>query len=171
MRSTKKMVFLAILTSLSVILGIIDAQIAGFFAVVPGAKIGLANIVLILSIMYFGFKDSLLMAILKSLLVGLLLGAISTFFIGFVGTMFSFFGMYLLHRFARNLISIIGISIVGAVLHAIGQILAVMTFYQAAEAILFAPQLILVSIVTGVVTGILTKTIEQYVEKAHVFDV
>jgi len=171
MKNTKKMVFMAILTSLSVVLGVIDAQIGAFITFVPFAKVGLANIVILLSILYFDFTDSFTMAVLKSLLVGLILGAISTFFIGFTGTMFSFFGMYALCKLGRDKFSLIGISVMGGVLHSLGQVLAVMIFYKSLPAIIFAPQLMLVSVVTGVVIGMLTKSIRRYVDKTRVFNI
>lgn len=171
MKNTKKMVFMAILTSLGVVLGVVDAQIGALVTFVPFAKIGLANIVILLSIMYFDFGSSFTMAVLKSLLVGLILGAISTFFIGFTGTMLSFFGMQFLWRTSRENLSLIGISVVGGVLHSLGQIVAVMVFYKSLAAIMFAPQLMIISVVTGIIIGMLTKQIRSYVDKTRVFNI
>lgn len=171
MKNTKKMVFLAILTALGVVLGVIDAQIGSFVTLVPFAKIGLANIVILLSILYFSFTDAFTMAILKSLLVGLILGSISTFLIGFTGTMFSFFSMWLLHKLGRESISLIGISVIGGVMHSVGQIIAVMTFYRSAAAIVFVPQFLVVSVATGIVIGLLTSQVRRYVDKTRVFNI
>ena len=170
MKNTKRMVFMAVLTSLSVVLGVIDAQIGVFLTFMPFAKIGLANIVIILSILYFDFKDSITMAVLKSLLVGLILGSISTFFIGFTGTMLSFFGMLTIYKMSQGNASLIFISVVGGLLHSLGQVVAVMIFYKSIAAVLFAPQLILVSVVTGVVIGMLTTSVRSYVDKTRVFE-
>lgn len=171
MKNTKRMVFMAILTSLSVILGIIDAQIGAFVTLVPFAKIGLANIVILLSILYFDFKDAITMAVLKSILVSLIMGSMVTFFIGFTGTMFSFFGMWTLCKISNQKISLIGISVIGGVLHSIGQIIVVWLFYKTSAAILFAPQLVLASVATGIVIGILTKTVRSYVDRTRVFEI
>ena len=170
MKNTKRMVFMAVLTSLSVVLGVIDAQIGVFLTFMPFGKIGLANIVIILSILYFDFKDSITMAILKSLLVGLILGSISTFFIGFTGTILSFFGMLTIYKISQGNASLILISIVGGILHSIGQIIAVMIFYNSIAAVVFAPQLILVSVIAGAVIGMLTKSIRSYVDRTRVFE-
>ncbi|XMB86425.1 Gx transporter family protein [Mycoplasmatota bacterium WC44] len=169
MRNTRKMVFMAILTSLSVVLGIIDAQLAAFVTLVPYAKVGLANIVILLSIIYFDFKDGLTMAILKSVLIGLILGAVSTFFIGFSGTMLSFFGMLFFYKVSQGKFSLIGISVIGGVLHSVGQIIAVMTFYKSVAAITFLPQLLLTSLLTGVIIGMLTNSIKRYIDNARIF--
>lgn len=171
MKNTKKMVFMAILTSLGVVLGVIDAQIGSLITLVPFAKIGLANIVILLSILYFKFTDAFTMALLKSLLVGLILGSISTFLIGFTGTMFSFLGMWLIHKMAGESVSLIGISVIGGVLHSVGQIVAVMTFYKSAAAIVFIPQFLVVSVATGIVIGMLTKQVRRYVDKTRVFNI
>lgn len=170
MKNTKKMVFMAILTALGVVFGVIDAQISAFVALVPGAKIGLANIVLMIAIVYFDFRDGFLMAFLKSLLVGLLLGAISTFLIGFTGTILSFIGMYLFYTLLKKNISMISVSVVGGALHSIGQVIAVMWFYNTEAAIVFIPQLLLISVATGVLTGMLTASVLSYLDKSHVFE-
>ena len=170
MKNTKRMVFMAVLTSLSVVLGVIDAQIGAFVTFVPFAKVGLANIVILLSILYFDFKDSLTMAILKSLLVGLILGSFSTFFIGFTGTILSFFGMWTIFKMSQGNASLILVSVVGGILHSLGQVFAVMVFYKSIAAVMFAPQLILVSVVTGVIIGMLTKSVKSYVDRTRVFE-
>lgn len=169
MDGTKKLVFLAILTSLSVVLGVVDSQISVFLAVIPGAKIGLANITIILAILYFRFSDSFTMAFLKSLLIGLILGAVSTFVIGFSGTFLSFIGMYIVIKLSRNTFSMVGVSVIGGVLHALGQITAVTFFYSSLATLLFVPQLVFISAVTGVGTGLITNTVIRYIENAQIF--
>jgi heptaprenyl diphosphate synthase len=169
MDGTKKLVFLAILTSLSVVLGVVDSQISVFLAVIPGAKIGLANITIILAILYFRFSDSFTMAFLKSLLIGLILGAVSTFVIGFSGTLLSFLGMYVVIKLSRNAFSMVGVSVIGGVLHAIGQITAVTFFYSSLATLLFVPQLVFISAITGVGTGLITNTVIRYIENAQIF--
>jgi heptaprenyl diphosphate synthase len=169
MDGTKKLVFLAILTSLSVVLGVVDSQISVFLAVIPGAKIGLANITIILAILYFRFSDSFTMAFLKSLLIGLILGAVSTFVIGFSGTFLSFIGMFVVIKLSRNTFSMVGVSVIGGVLHALGQITAVTFFYSSLATLLFVPQLVFISAVTGVGTGLITNTVIRYIENAQIF--
>lgn len=169
MGGTKKLVFLAILTSLSVVLGIVDSQLSVFFAVIPGAKIGLANITIILAILYFSFSDSFTMAFLKSLLIGFILGAVSTFIIGFSGTLFSFLGMFTVLKLSRNTFSMVGVSVIGGVLHALGQIIAVTLFYSSLATLLFVPQLVVISVFTGVGTGMIANTIIRYIENAQIF--
>lgn len=170
MKNTRKMVFMAILTSLSVVLGIVDAQISSFVAIY-GVKIGLANIIIILSILYFSFTESFAMALLKSLLISLMLGVISTFLIGFTGTMFSYFGMMLVIKLSRDRASLILVSVVGGILHATGQLIMAGAFYNFGLSVIgVAPQLLLISTLTGVVTGKLTTEIRRYVDRTKVFE-
>lgn len=169
MGGTRKLVFLAILTSLSVVLGIVDSQLSVFFAVIPGAKIGLANITIILAVLYFSFTDSFTMAFLKSLLIGFILGAVSTFIIGFSGTLLSFLGMSAVLKLSRNTFSMVGVSVIGGVLHALGQIIAVTLFYSSLATLLFVPQLVVISVFTGVGTGMIANTIIRYIENAQIF--
>jgi len=94
-RYTEKLVFIALLVALSVVLGIFDKY---FSTLTPsqGARIGLANIVILTGLYYLNFKETLLLIILKSVISGLLLGTPLTFIIGFSGTLLSFMVMFLL---------------------------------------------------------------------------
>jgi hypothetical protein len=60
MNSTKKMVYFGILTSLGLALHILEGFIPNpFIGIVPGAKIGLANIIGLMTLVLFGLKFAL----------------------------------------------------------------------------------------------------------------
>ncbi|QVK21256.1 Gx transporter family protein [Mycoplasmatota bacterium] len=175
MRNTRKLVLISVLISLSVVLGIIDKYISSF--ILPGAisaRLGLANIVIMLGIIYLNFKDVLLIAILKSVLIGFILGRFDVFIYGFSGTMLSFFGMWMLYKFTKDWFSLIGISLIGAILHIIGQVTAVHWLLISdigyfSLYFIVNPFLIPASMITGVMIGILTKSLIRYVDNSGIF--
>ncbi len=65
--------FLGLLLAFALILSYIETLIS-FQSGVPGIKLGLANLAVILSLYLFGWKEALLLTTLKALLSGLLFG-------------------------------------------------------------------------------------------------
>lgn len=47
--------------------------------IAPGVKLGISNIVILICIVFFGFKDSLIVGVLKSILLMLVTGAVTSF--------------------------------------------------------------------------------------------
>lgn len=171
MKNTRKMVFMAILIALSVVLGIVDNTISGPIGV-QGAKIGLANIIIILAIIYFSPGETFFMVLLKSMLVSLIANGFSTFLLTFTGTMLSFISMYLLIKVLKKKSSLYFVSIVGGVMHAVGQLVAAGWFYKFGLSVLgYAPQLLLLSILTGYITGRLAQNVLSYVDRTRVFEI
>lgn len=165
----EKLIFIALLVALSVVLGTIDRMLSAPTAT-QGVRLGLANIVILTGIYYLNFKESLLLIILKSLLTGLLLGNPMTFYVGFSGTILSFFIMYTLLIIGKNRISLLGISVSGGIAHNVGQvgILAVSNLYS--WTIIFSLfWLIPLGIGTGIFVGFVVSKLKIYLNKGQVF--
>lgn len=111
---TKRLALLALLMALGVILSLFDKFISSLaFPFLPTAKIGLANIVILLSIYRFSFKESLLLTVMKSALVGLILGSPMSFIISLVASLLSFFGMFAAFKLLSKWASMVSISVIG----------------------------------------------------------
>ncbi|MGV2805606.1 heptaprenyl diphosphate synthase, partial [Clostridium perfringens] len=74
----RKLVVIAICASLSVVLGIVEALIP-FAVTIPGAKLGLGNILVLTCLVCLGGRDALWLIVLKTLLTAFILGSFSTF--------------------------------------------------------------------------------------------
>ncbi|MDE7161431.1 MAG: Gx transporter family protein, partial [Anaeroplasmataceae bacterium] len=101
--------------------------------------------------------EALLVDLLRIILVGLLRGNFlsPTFVMSFSGGMLSFLVMFLFSRI--KVFSPIGVSVLGAVSHASGQILAAIILLDSQAVVYYLPFIGILSIVTGVFSGILTK--------------
>jgi len=165
----EKLMFISLLISLSVVLGIVDTFLSSFMAS-QGVRIGLANIVILTGIHYLSFKESLALIILKSFLVGLILGNPMTFFVGFSGTMLSFLVMYLLLKIGKNIVSLVGVSVSGGIFHNIGQIFAlVMSGFYSWTIVFSLIWLIPMGIGTGIFIGYTVSVLKNYLDKGQVF--
>lgn len=153
----KKLVRLSMLISLSVVISIIESYIPIFNNIIPGLRLGLSNIIILFVLYKYNFKDSLYVSIVRVILVGLLrTGLFSvSFFFSLSGAIFSIVSMYLVKKIDK--FSVVGISIVGSVMHSIGQILIAILFLKNVNIIYYLPYLLVFSIPTGVVTGLISK--------------
>ena len=165
-KKTLEIILLAILVALATILSYIDGLISRIaFSFLPTAKIGLANIIVLFSIYKQDFKRTLLLVIMKSFLVGLILGSPVTFIISFSASLVSFLGMYLLHKQLKDRVTAVGISVVGGVLHIVTQLLVVAFLYQLGEIVIsYGAILLLVSLITSIIIGILANKLIQYIQ-------
>ena len=159
----KKFTRLTMLLALSVVLNIIESFIPLFNGNVPGLKLGLANIIILIVLYMFSFKDALYVSLLRILLVGILrTGLFSmTFFFSLGGAILSLCSMFIAKK---TKFSIIGVSIVGSIFHSIGQILVAILIIKNIYIIYYVPWLLLFSIPTGILVGITSKTILNNLE-------
>lgn len=159
----KKFTRLTMLLALSVVLNIIESFIPLFNGNIPGLKLGLANIIILIVLYMFSFKDALYVSLLRILLVGILrTGLFSmTFFFSLGGALFSLCSMFIAKK---TKLSIIGVSIVGSIFHSIGQILVAILIIKNTYIIYYVPWLLLFSIPTGILVGFTSKTILNNLE-------
>lgn len=163
----EKLVFIALLIALSIVLSFIDKQIS-VFLMTPGARIGLANIVILTGIYFLSNREAILLIILKILLSGLIMGNMMAFTIGLGGNVLSFTLMLLLLRIGKDRFSLIGISVSGSIAHNIGQIMVLYLYYG--WSIIFSLiWLIPIGISTGVVIGLVFSVLKNYLNNGQVF--
>ena len=152
---TRDITKIAILTSICVVISILESLFTFIGDIVPGLKLGLANIVIIFALYEYDFKTAFLVSIIRVLIVALLrTGFGINFFFSLSGAIFSIIFMYI---FKKTRLSIIGVSIIGSVFHSIGQVLVGMLLLDNYNIIYYLPYLLLFSIPTGIVIGIISK--------------
>lgn len=151
-----KYVKLTMLLSFSIVLNIIESFIPLFSGYIPGLKLGLANIIIIIVLYKYQFKDVLFVSIMRVVVVGILRTGLFSinFFFSLFGSLFSVISMFLVKKVK---LSIIGVSIVGSIFHSIGQILIAIIMLQNNKMIYYLPWLILFSIPTGLFVGYMSK--------------
>ena len=72
----RKLVFIALLTAQGIVLGLLEQAIPFPFAFAPGAKLGLANIVTLISLYTLSFKEVVFVIVMKTLLTTVLGGTV-----------------------------------------------------------------------------------------------
>ena len=160
---TKKIAKLSMLLSISVVLALVESFIPIFSGIAPGIKLGLANIVIVFAIYYLSIKDVIYISVLRVILMGILrTGLFSiSFFFSLSGALFSIFLMYLAKNMTK--MSVVGVSVIGAIGHSVGQILIAVLFLSNINIFYYLPVLLISSVITGVIVGIISnKIIDRY---------
>ena len=90
-----------------------------FFFGVPGMKLGLANLAVVMALYLYGWREALMVNVLRILLTGLLFGNMFSVLFSLSGALVSFICM----MSARKLgLSLYGVSMAGGVSHNAGQL-------------------------------------------------
>lgn len=152
---TRKMVHLAMLTSVGLALHIIESTIPNpFTAIAPGAKLGLANIVGLITLATYGLKYALVVNLLRSFIGGIASGAVIAMMYSMSGALVSTLLMWYIYTFFKKRFSLIGVSVFGALGHNIAQLTVASLIIKNAKIFAYLPVLMLMSIFTGVFIGI-----------------
>ncbi len=150
----RKITIISIFVTISIILSFIEKGI-GFLSLFPGAKLGLANIITILSIYIFGIRYSFSILMIRILVVGLFSGNAISFIYSIIGGLSSFIIMCILYLFCKKYVSIIGISTAGAVVHGLSQLIVASYLYMNIAVFSYSPYILLITMISGFLIGIL----------------
>lgn len=157
-----EMVLMAVLLAVALILGLIESMIP-VAPSIPGVKMGLGNVVLLFALYALGIPQALLLMVMKVLLSGAIFGNPMMIAYSFAGGALSMIGMILLKKIPG--VSILGVSMVGAVLHNVGQMALFMIIMQDEKLfLLYTPVLMLVGLITGLLTGVAARLVLKHMK-------
>lgn len=153
----KKLIFIAIMISSSIVLSIVESMISSAVFIIPGVKLGLANIITLIILYIYGKKDASLVVILRIFLVALVYSGLfnPTAWMSLAGGVFALLTMILMKQI--KIFSIVSVSVAGALTHMVGQITMAIFVLDTPTLIYYLPYMILISIPTGIFTGVVGK--------------
>jgi heptaprenyl diphosphate synthase len=127
---------------------------------VPWLRLGLANIITLITLLLYGLKPAIMVTLIRVILVSLFTGTFlgPAFILSLAGGMSSALSMGIIVSLSPVLFSTVGLSIIGAFFHNITQLfLAYFLFVQRIEAILLiTPFIILLGTLTGTINGFIS---------------
>lgn len=153
MKRLRKLIFLSLLVSLGLALSIIESMIP-IPILLPGMKLGLANIVCLISLVLFGYREAFVVATLRSLVFALATGSFSGLAYSLSGALLSTLAMTIVFKYFSSYFSLIGISIFGAIFHNAGQLLAASLIMENLKIFSYFPFMTLLSLFTGYFVGL-----------------
>lgn len=125
----------------------------------PGAKLGLANLATLIALELDGLGAAVTVSILRVILAGFFSGTLGAFWFSLGGALLSLVGMAIGRRLPG--VSLVGVSMVGAVCHNAGQLLVLRLLMPGAGVAALLPWLILLAVPAGAITGVIARRIAE----------
>ncbi len=163
MSPLNRLVLRGVLLALSFILSAIDHSLPSFLPGVPPMSIGLANLVVLFSLIFLNAKDALIITLAKSIFVFFLRGPIS-FLLSLSGGLLALLIEVLIWVLPKKKISIYFLSAIGGIFHNVGQILAY-SFYAKLNVWVLMIPLALVGLVTGILIAFILNLLTPLMDR------
>ena len=148
MGKAKKLALCALLVALALALSLAERLVP---MPLPGMKLGLANVVTLVALCLLRKRDTAMILQCRCLLGAIFGGRITGLLFSLTGGFLALGAMVLAKK--AGLFSVYGISVLGAAMHNVGQILAAMVLMRSVYVGAYLPWLLLVSLFTGFATG------------------
>ena len=156
---------MGLLTALGLIIGYIEFLIPIPLGI-PGVKPGFANIVIVWALYTLGPVEALMINGMRIFLSGFLFGNFSMILYSLAGAAVSFLCMCLAKK--SGLFSMTGVSMIGGVMHNMGQLLVAMAVLETVSLVYYGPVLLAAGVITGLLIGIVTGEVKKRIPAALV---
>lgn len=160
---TRRLALSAMFAALALIFSYVEAIIP-FSIGIPGIKLGIANLVIIIALYEMNFRYAFTINVVRILVAGLL-------FNGFFGAVYSLAGgilsiilMWALKQIGH--FSMIGVSMAGGLAHNLGQLSVAALIVSNFKMFLYFPVLMFSGIITGILIGIVAYIVDSKVPKS-----
>ncbi len=147
----KRAAMLGVFSGGAILLGYVESLIPVLFFV-PGMKLGLANLAVVLALYYFGPGDAAVIQLVRISVVGFLFGNLFSIAFSLAGGFFSLAVMCLAKRYGR--FTVYGVSTAGGVSHNIAQICVAAVLVENVKIVYYLPVLLLSGLATGLLIGL-----------------
>ena len=153
-RLRNKVAYLGIFLALALICSYVESLIPFYFGI-PGVKLGLTNVVIVLLLYCVGTKEAFCVSVLRIVLAGFLFGNMFSILYSLAGGVLSFLVMVLLKRTGK--FSVLPVSVSGGIFHNIGQIAVAALVVENYNIFYYLPVLLIAGFLTGFLIGIAAK--------------
>lgn len=151
-----KVAYMGLFLALALVCSYVESLIPFYFGV-PGVKLGLTNIVIVMVLYCIGAKEAFCISVMRVLLAGFLFGNAFSILYSLAGGVLSFLVMFLLK--AATKLHVVSVSVAGGISHNLGQLVVASLIVSNYRILYYGTILILAGIVTGFVIGILAQEI------------
>ena len=163
-----------------VLMGLMAAAASVFFTIesliptpLPWIRLGLANSISLLALKWWGFRDALIIFLVRLILGGLLLGRLfhPLFFFSLSGGVAALLTMALMMRGEGRIFSLVGISIAGAVMHNSAQLtVAYLGYVRHLQLFRLLPLFFINAVIAGGLIGFLAILVDRRLRNIFAID-
>ena len=154
----------AMMFALIMVFSVLESSLTPLLGLPPGVRIGLANIVVMYSLFFINKPTACLLVILKSIFVFITRGTMAGL-LSFSGGTLAFIVMVLLIIVFKDKISILILSIAGAIAHNLGQLVIASLLLHHNLVFVYFPVLLVSGVVVGAITGSLLRASLSILQK------
>lgn len=167
-RTAQDIARLGMLLALATALHTFEAQLPAL--PIPGAKVGLANVVSLLALYAFGLREALLIVTLRQVAGSLFVGTFLSpaFFFGLAGGLLSVLAMQTV-KWILPKSSPVTMSLVGAAAHNTGQLVVAWWLTQQPAVFVYLPYLLWFAVPAGFFIGRLMESLIPYLRSAGIW--
>ena len=155
----------AVMTALALIVSYIEA-ILPFSVGIPGVKLGLANIVVVVALYRLGIKYAFTINIIRIFLAGFLFSGVFGILYSIAGGLLSFVVMIAVKQ--CRVFSIVGVSLAGGVAHNLGQLLTAAFLVENLKVFVYFPVLVFSGLIFGILIGIVAGMILMRIKELNI---
>ena len=154
----RKIALLGVLLAMTIVIGILESFIPSF--TIPGIKLGLANIVILITLYEIGILESVFINLVRVIVVSLVRGSFLSmgFFMSLTGAFLSL-GIMIVFYLLIKKFSIIGVSVIGSLFHVIGQIIIAIIYLGSLYVVFYLPIIAFAAVITGIIVGFIARSI------------
>ena len=156
---------MGMLVALAMVLGFVETLIPINLGI-PGMKLGLANIVVVIALFLFDIKTAVVVSILRIILIAMTFGNMSMMFYSIAGASLSLLSMIAISKIKS--FSLISVSIVGGIMHNVGQIICAAFVVRTNGVFTYLPVLMIAGLVSGALIGIVAGLISVRVTNVKI---
>lgn len=157
MKNTKKIIRLSLLTTIALTIFMIEANIPPLVPV-PGIKLGLSNVVTLIVLFMYGYKEATTVLFIRIILGSIFAGQAMTLMYSISGGMVCLIIMSVAKKILGKK-SIWFTSVLGAIAHNCGQLATAIIIMNTTYILYYLPILLISAIITGAFIGIIVQYI------------
>ena len=161
MRSSKVAQY-GLFAALAILMGYVEMLIP-LPLLVPGMKLGLANVIIVIVQNHMDTKSEFFISLVRVLMSGLLFQGFAGLLYSLAGALLSLAVMALLKKTGK--VSITGVSVMGGVFHNVGQIIVAAAVVENIKMAYYLPFLLVTGVVTGFVIGAVARLALGYLQR------
>lgn len=152
----RKTAYLGLFAAVAIIFGYVESMLPVFVSV-PGVKLGIANLVTMLMIYLYSWREAAAISVVRIFVIGFMFGNLFSIAYSLAGACISLIVMLLLKRAGG--FSLVGVSIAGGVAHNVGQILVAIGIVENFSLMYYLPVLLVSGTITGLLVGVLANQV------------
>ena len=144
-KNTVRIAWFGVFTALALIFSYVETLIP-FQIGIPGVKLGLANLIVVVALYKMGGKDALLLSVTRIVLSGFIFASLFSILYSLAGGLLSLAVMVILKK--RGSFSVFG------VIHNVGQLIVAMLVVETFSVAYYVPVLLIAGVITGFIIGV-----------------